>query len=563
MTKIAVSTKGIDVSGSVRGVKGKVALRPDAVSLDINIGIGSVGVTSDYGGAGKVSIARQSVTWGLEGGKIELGVGGFEVNVEARDCVVTETKKIFGQVVATRTYPDPGCNPKPEEAKGSPQPPPLDPETGIELEDGLENVYVVLQAQIQGSEIDTSGTPPSIDTWYSNHKVSVSNISDTVEEYSYYKPLPFTVEEAFEWGRTVSNWQGTKSSRGTANGKTTALTRLTSHSRQYVILSGDCRPIIETSYIYLVNGVKTAYDPFFASPTAPAMILYGTRTNCNRLKREVEELNSTNYSDTGYNKTNKLKYSIQQVITLGKQKPPARQLPTGNRPLMDNCCKEILADLEDIKEALAVDRILKDKFPVSNSFMAPGVDPNSKTEAKDYYEITQCLFRMMAHGMIFEPKAVIKDASSAKAGDQSLEVRYVNATGWAKAMSSAILEIKDDGNVSTNMDLRNGFTVTQSLVALVDVVNKLDAILDVLGVTLKPKTEKVTTAFNCMIQTGKGFGENNEKQLDLNEDKSTEALIPEFLKTRENTIKTVEIHPRSESLYEMLRQIQKSLPRQE
>ena len=226
------------------------------------------------------------------------------------------------------------------------------------------------------------------------------------------------------------------------------------------------------------------------------------------------------------------------VLPIGNIKTPPF-LPTGNKPIMDNCCKEILADLEDIKEALAVDRILKDKFPVSNSFMAPGVDASSKTEAKDYYEIAQCVVRMMAHGMIFEPEAVIRDADSAKAGNQSLKVRYVNATGWAKAMSEAMFEVLDDGNVATNMDLRNGFTVTQSLVALVDVVNKLDAILDVMGVTLKPKTEKVTTAFNCMIQTGKGFGKNNEKQLDLNADESTEALIPEFLKTRVNTIKTV------------------------
>ena len=109
MVKITPSSKGIDVSGSVKGVKGKVGINPNAVSLEINLGIGSAGVSTDYGGAVKVSIAGQSVTWGREGGKIELGVGGFEVKVEARNCVVTETKKIFGQLVASRTYPDPGC----------------------------------------------------------------------------------------------------------------------------------------------------------------------------------------------------------------------------------------------------------------------------------------------------------------------------------------------------------------------------------------------------------------------------------------------------------------------
>lgn len=63
------------------------------------------------------------MTWGREGGTIHLGVGGFEVDVEARDCIVTETKSIFGQVVAQRSYPDPGCKSPEREEKLEPKPP--------------------------------------------------------------------------------------------------------------------------------------------------------------------------------------------------------------------------------------------------------------------------------------------------------------------------------------------------------------------------------------------------------------------------------------------------------
>ncbi|MCC3409524.1 MAG: hypothetical protein JGK17_29015 [Microcoleus sp. PH2017_10_PVI_O_A] len=136
MGKTAVSSSGINISGSVRGIKGEVGLGPNSVSLGVDLGIAGLGVTTDYGGAATVNIAGQKITWGIEGGKIELGIGGLEVKVEARDCVVTETKKIFGQVVATRTYPDPGCNPKPpsEAVSPIPQPPTVIPpgSTGLE-----------------------------------------------------------------------------------------------------------------------------------------------------------------------------------------------------------------------------------------------------------------------------------------------------------------------------------------------------------------------------------------------------------------------------------------------
>ena len=78
------------------------------------------------------------------------------------------------------------------------------------------------------------------------------------------------------------------------------------------------------------------------------------------------------------------------------------------------------------------------------------------------------MFRVLAHGLIFEPKVMIKDADAAKAGDQEFKTRYLNATGWYSAVSEALMEVKDDGNVGTNMDIRNGFAVTQTMVGMAD-----------------------------------------------------------------------------------------------
>ncbi|MEG4965013.1 MULTISPECIES: hypothetical protein, partial [unclassified Microcoleus] len=114
-------------------------------------------------------------TWGREGGKIHYDLGGFEVIVEARDCIVTETKKIMGIVVASHTYPDPGCKLPEEEEPELPELPP-GPD-GIEMSDGPEFVYVVLEGYVRGVEIDKRYSPPIYDTWFADHAVNVSNIS--------------------------------------------------------------------------------------------------------------------------------------------------------------------------------------------------------------------------------------------------------------------------------------------------------------------------------------------------------------------------------------------------
>jgi hypothetical protein len=256
----------------------------------------------------------------------------------------------------------------------------------------------------------------------------------------------------------------------------------------------------------------------------------------------------------------KLNLIVNEIIPAGGQPPrPQFFLPTGNKPPMRDCCEEILDYLADFEEALDIQRLLKDKFPVSNTFMAPECDPASVTEAKTYYEIMQCAFRMMAHGMIFEPRVKIKDADAAKAGDQEFKARYLNATGWASAVSEALMEVKDDGNVATNMDIRSGFAVTQLMVGLADAVYKLDAVLDCFGIKLAHETQTVETPYNLMIRLGKGFGENNERQIDLNQDEATEALLPQLLQTKKNKIKTVIIHPRSRTVHEMLENIEAAI----
>lgn len=535
---------------------GKITLNTEGGSIEIDLGFASIGATTDYGGAVSVGLLGQEITWGREGGTIHIGIGGFAVDVEAKDCIVTEIKSIFGIIVAQRSYPDPGCElPEPPEPFTPPELPP-GPD-GIQLEDGVENVFVVLQGS--KTAILRAGDPPGswyVDTSISEHNVSVSDIPDDVVFAS--SSAPFTVSENYIANRTQQaatnrtiEGATTRTLRISASGKATNV--FMGYSPSNLIYSGSLGNSYNSEIIATVNGRPSS--PWSSILVTPTIILYGSKTNC---KRYIRQLNPTPRNTA--NESFSQKYIIKKAILVGKQSSPKPFLPTGNKPPMQNCCEEVLDMLEDIKEAYAVDRLLKDGFPFSNTFMAPGCDPASVTKAKNIYEIIQCVVRMMAHGMIFEPRVNIKDADAAKAGDQSLETKYLNATGWASAVAEALLEVKDDGNVSTNMDIRNGFAVTQTMVGVSDAIYRLNAILDSIGVELIPVIQTVDTPYNLQIQIGKGFGEGNERQIDLNQDEATEKLLPAMLQVKSNKIKTVDTHPRSRSIMDVLESIEANLP---
>jgi hypothetical protein len=139
MTKISFDPEQGEVQVT-RDIKktgdGRVTISREGGEIEINLGVGSIGLTTDYGGAISLGIGGQNVTWGREGGTIHIGIGGFEVDVEARDCIVTEIKSIFGQIVAQRSYPDPGCKlpDPPEPPTPTPSPESRDP-TAVEVPD--------------------------------------------------------------------------------------------------------------------------------------------------------------------------------------------------------------------------------------------------------------------------------------------------------------------------------------------------------------------------------------------------------------------------------------------
>ena len=551
MSKIEFDTEEQEVTITRkigRGRESTVTVSPEKAGLQVNLGIVSLGATTDFGGAIHLGVAGQEITWGREGGTIHIGIGGFAVDVEARDCIVTEVKSIFGIIVAQRSYRDPGC--KPEKTPDPPDPPKPPPgPNGIDLDTmtSKDTAYVLIENSVFSHSTVSDGK--GFTTIIQKVSLKSENLPEIVKPPPYPGAPPLiTVLLNSEVNLNRATWYSNPPPgaliRSTA--RTVVQSRVYSGGYTFYYLDG----VINLSEFSLnagtiVENTRTGPDSTVIQ-YVKGYVAFGRIDIVGKWIKAQNSLPSSNVSTTYSNVIYKM--SVSEVILIGKARKPRPFLPTGNKPPMKDCCEEVLDMLEDIKEAFAVDRILKDKFPVSNTFMAPGCDPASVTKANNYYEVFQCVMRMMAHGMIFEPRVNIKDADAAKAGDQEFKAKYLNATGWASAVAEALLEVKDDGNVSTNMDIRNGFAATQTMVGLADAIYRINAVLDGVGVELIPKVETVDTPYNVQIQIGKGFGEGNERQIDLNTDEATEKLLPTFLQVKKNKIKTVDIHPRSRSL---------------
>jgi hypothetical protein len=545
MTKISfdLEAEEIEVTRTIRKTgEGRIVInREGGGEVEINIGIAKVGGTTDYGGAITLGVFGQEVTWGREGGTIHLGIGGFEVDVEARDCIVTEIKSIYGNIVAQRSYPDPGCKlPEPPEPTPTPTPEP-NPGGGIDLSDSDEVGWVVFNMMLKYYSGVTL-TATIITTREASEVQETNRVSNRLPFRLTSRNNPdgardYTIEKnvsthLFQTYRTAYNEDGT--------------TGLTAQAVQ----------------VFPINTYRWWYVAAFYGRMGEIKRFIDLAASNN--DAYIASLPARNSSASGGFHTGGLNfyYFIPVLFIPLKTTPqkPKSFLPTGNKPPMRDCCEEVLEYLSDFEEAFEIRRLLEEKFPISNSFMAPECDAESVTEARTYYEIIQCIIRMMAHGMIFEPRVDIKDADAAKAGDQEFKAKYLSATGWASAVAEALLEVKDDGNISTNMDVRNSFAVTQTMVGLADAHYKLDAIIDCLGVEVIPKLQTVETPYNLQIQIGKGFGGNNERQIDLNTDEATEKILPVLLQTKKNKIKTIDIHPRSRSLLEVLENIEANMP---
>jgi len=541
------ATQGvISAEGKIGKNKASGSIDSEGIwDLGIDFKVGGLGITNDYGGAITISIAGQSITWGREGGKIHYNLGGFEVIVEARDCVVTETKVIMGIEVASHTYPDPGCKlpePEPKPLIPNPNPEPSDP-VGVEVPDTDVDGWVFL---------DIVGMSHWVDGTFL-HSAIRREIKSPIKER-----LPYV-------GRAPMDMTSTASRIAPPPSRTFEEVQIKKNGDRlwvHQIPLYDPIPYRNSAGFYENReiGRQNAASLYFTGDNTP-LFFWGKFKDIKRFIALSEENNAQRvalYPGT-YDITKYIPFACIPYRGEVEEEAPQPFLQPGVPPHMNNdCCEEILDSLDDLKDVLHVDFFKKSKFPIPSYLLAPGVDPSKVTMANNYYNLFQKLFQALAHSTIISPKIDIQDADAVKPGDQPVNSEYLSATGWAEAITKMLYEIVDDGNVATNMDIRTGVTVTQLLVAVADLSHKVDCIIDCIGVTTKRTKGEVETSYNLVVEESdsKGFDPKKANQkLDLNSDISTEQLLSSLLRTRKNPIVKEEIHPKSPTLFELLQDL--------
>jgi hypothetical protein len=542
ITQITASTEGvISAEGKIGKNKASGSIDSEGIwDLGIDFKVGGLGITNDYGGAITISIAGQTITWGREGGRIHYNLGGFEVIVEARDCIVTETKLIMGIEVASHMYPDPGCKlPNPNEEPKLPEPfiQPFN-EQGIALPETGAGWVFYRYKYLDGSPTFYDGIYYTTDDSYASRSINYDETFDA----SFL--LPFAVE--------IANTKQGYITRNLPRTTTSVVPKIIKDFRRVVSVThnGRTATIVDLSNTVNNNGVEYQGGP-----------LYIFRGELADIKEFIELANAKEEAK----RLTDPRSDTYRIIPLefipfkARQKKPQPFLQPGVPPQVKNdCCEEILESLDDLKDVLHVDFFKKEKFPVPSYLLAPGVDTSKTTVANNYYNLFQKLFQALAHSTIVSPKIDIKDADAVKPGDQPINSEYLSATGWAEAITKMLYEIVDDGKVGTNMDIRTGVTVTQVLVAFADLSHRVDCIIDFIGIPTKRTKDEVETSYSLVVEgeSSKGFDPKKANQkLDLNADISTEKLLSSLLRTRKNPIVKEEIHPKAPTLFELLQDL--------
>jgi hypothetical protein len=550
ITQATVSTEGtISVEGNIGKNKAQGSIDSEGIwDLGIDFKVGGLGITNDYGGAITVSIAGQSITWGREGGKIHYSLGGFELIVEARDCVITETKKIMGIEVASHTYPDPGCElPEPEEPFEPPAFPELPPTQEVKIPNTDDVMWVVcdLIQETYRSFLYESGVR---EARLSFVETFTRKVTDEEPASDDIRKTPFTVTETQSY-YTNTIHKISKKNTSRIRQLFTSIENGTSADATFIV----------SDAMSSNGGASFSGTIISGGDYGRSLCFRDTGKRINKFieylqirKEEVIQRMTQQFTSPSTLQTLK---PVKVIPFIRKEEKLRPFLLPGVPPHMNDCCEEILDTLEDLKDVLHVDFFKKKKFPVPTYLLAPGCEPGKTTDAENYYHLFQKMFQAIAHNTIVSPQIDIQDADAVKEGDQKINERYLSATGWAEAVTKMLYEIVDDGNIGTNMDIRTGVTVTQLLVAVADLSHKVDCIIDCIGITTKRSKGEVETSYNLVVEgeNTKGFDpKKSNQQLDLNSDISTEKLLAGLLRTRKNPIVKEEIHPKSPTLFELI-----------
>ena len=227
--------------------------------------------------------------------------------------------------------------------------------------------------------------------------------------------------------------------------------------------------------------------------------------------------------------------------------PPPTSSPTNKIQLPNypqhfkpmNCCDKV----DEIYKYLGIAKLKKNKFPVSNAFLVPGGSGNDN--CLDYYAIMQALFRMLANGLIINPKSK----------PLGTEWQNVNATAWASGMYEMMAESMSDGNSTQRFEVAAIMQLTQMMATLAENGRKIEFVADAIGLEPLPVAEEVPVCFT-IYEGHKGFGKKEPKKINisgLKTDNDVENVLGKMLNPSLIPITAWKFKPGQISIIEALR----------
>ncbi|MEG3900163.1 MULTISPECIES: hypothetical protein [unclassified Microcoleus] len=532
-TGATTATRGTGRSG------GTVGATPTGIELGLNVGIGQLGISTDYGGGIVIGIGGQKIVWGREGGKIHYNFGGLEVIVEARDCVVVETRKMWGQVVGRHVYPDPGCKPEP----------PSTPSTG-----GTTNKNLGLPAEEVTPFLEDNKCYHVVFLWHAY-----------IQNEFKWEPDP----NIFQRASTASDIHGGGVWINNQNRFYAKVDKALPYERTPAYIEFHDPPSVPLSQAYLypnefkkykanfkawasINGKLQIHIPGGYKYNEQILMPWDLFNTGAYIKNYIQQWRPAgqiwdlsayeipcNYFSSGTPGLPK-KIGIPQSFI---PSPSAGNQP----PMPESCCEALAADIEDIKEVLACKEILAGKMTFPWSWRMPG--GQGEEIIMDYPNLLRAIAQQIDHLGIHPPKLSIKDINNAIAGDQSLTNQFPSVTQAFEALMAQVWDANADVDTLTNFLYRLAWLSVQQSFNLAQVTGTVESLKDMIGGETEPTETTLTTPFNIAAGTGakemppgKGFGkqanESNaiDNRINANTEMSTEAMLPKFLKIRENPI---------------------------
>ncbi|MEB3281117.1 MAG: hypothetical protein VKK42_19550, partial [Lyngbya sp.] len=197
-----------------------------------------------------------------------------------------------------------------------------------------------------------------------------------------------------------------------------------------------------------------------------------------------------------------------------------------------NCCTESTKLLLELHKVFRVKEVLEKGFPLPTNQVSPG--GKGKLINKDYATIIKRLFQAINMRTVQPFTAKVADAHPNTPGDQPLTKTYPEATSAMQEVVELLLKNQIDDQTTLNFLIRQSILQGELMLVLQECRSTLHTLLYGSGIPFKEGVGKVRIPFD-LDPVPDEKKSKQEKALDINQNDAVKKLLPEFLRSAEET----------------------------